>query len=144
MSDAVWDEKDKTARISNIYGEIIVINKVSDTAVKIETIKTFADNQPHSKIYTQPEIIKDEISKLYQQGYQHFLYIAKAPYSRSLGITKLESDPDSLFFMSQSVVQYLKQGKPDIKLYPIFMDTYPALNLLAEQLIIFTFLILKN
>lgn len=128
LSDAVWDEKDKTARISNIYGEIIVINKVSDTAVKIETIKTFADNQPHSKIYTQPEIIKDEISKLYQQGYQHFLYIAKAPYSRSLGITKLESDPDSLFFMSQSVVQYLKHGKPDIKLYPIFMDTYPALN----------------
>ncbi|PHJ67285.1 hypothetical protein VF14_00200 [Nostoc linckia z18] len=128
LSDAIWDEKDKTARISNIYGEIIVINKVSDTAVKIETIKTFADNQPHSKIYTQPEIIKDEISKLYQQGYQHFLYIAKAPYSRSLGITKLESDPDSLFFMSQSVVQYLKQGKPDIKLYPIFMDTYPALN----------------
>ncbi|MEA5604658.1 hypothetical protein [Nostoc sp. UHCC 0252] len=129
LSDAVWDEKDKTAKISNIYGEIIVINKVSDTAVKIETIKTFADNQPHSKIYTQPEIIKDEISKLYQQGYQHFLYIAKAPYSRSLGITKLESDPDSLFFMSQSVVQYLKQDKSDIKLYPIFMDTYPAINL---------------
>jgi len=122
LSDAVWDEKDKTARISNIYGEIIVINKVSDTAIKIETIKTFADNQPHSKIYTRPEIIKDEISKLYQQGYQHFLYIAKAPYTRSLGITKLESDPDSLFFMSQSVVQYLKQGKADIKLYPIFMD----------------------
>jgi hypothetical protein len=83
LSDAVWDEKDKTARISNIYGEIIVINKVSETAVKIDTVKTFADNQPHSKIYTQPEIIKDEISKLYQQGYQHFLYIAKAPYSCS-------------------------------------------------------------
>lgn len=129
LSDAVWDEKDKTARISNIYGEIIVINRISDTTVRIESIKTFADNQPHSKIYTQPEIIKDEISKLYQQGYQHFLYIAKAPYSRSLGITKLESDPDSLFFMSQIVVQYLKQSKPDIKLYPIFMDTYPALNL---------------
>ncbi len=129
LSDAVWDEKDKAARISNIYGEIIVIDKVSDTAVKIEPIKTFADNQPHSKIYTEPEIVKDEISKLYQQGYRHFLYIAKAPYSRSLGITKLESDPDSLFFMSQSVVQYLKRDKPDIKLYPIFMDTYPAINL---------------
>ena len=129
LSDAVWDEKDKAARISNIYGEIIVIDKVSDKAVKIEPIKTFADNQPHSKIYTEPEIVKDEISKLYQQGYRHFLYIAKAPYSRSLGITKLESDPDSLFFMSQSVVQYLKRDKPDIKLYPIFMDTYPAINL---------------
>ncbi len=129
LSDAVWNEKDKAARISNIYGEIIVIDKVSDTSVKIEPVKTFADNQPHSKIYTEPEIVRDEISKLYQQGYRHFLYIAKAPYSRSLGINGLESDPNSLFFMSPSVVQYLKEGKPEIKLYPIFMDTYPAINL---------------
>lgn len=133
LSDAVWDEKDKTDRISNIYGEIIVINKESVNLVKVEPIKTFADNQPHSKIYTEPEIIKDEISKLYQQGYRHFLYIAKAPYSRSLGITKLESDPDSLFFMSQDVISYLKQGKTDIKLYPIFMDTYPAINLIPGK-----------
>jgi hypothetical protein len=129
LSDAVWDEKDKTDRISNIYGEIVVINKVSGNVIKVEPIKTFADNQSHSKIYQEPEIIKDEISKLYQQGYRHFLYIAKAPYSRSLGISKLESDPDSLFFMSQDVINYLKQGKTDIKLYPIFMDTYPAINL---------------
>jgi hypothetical protein len=129
LSDAVWDEKDKTDRISNIYGEIVVINKVSGNVIKVEPIKTFADNQSHSKIYQEPEIIKDEISKLYQQGYRHFLYIAKAPYSRSLGITKLESDPDSLFFMSQDVISYLKQGKTDIKLYPIFMDTYAAINL---------------
>ncbi|MHC5933933.1 hypothetical protein [Nostoc sp.] len=133
LSDAVWDEKDKPVRISNIYGEIIVINKVSDTAVKVEPIKTFADNQPHSKISTESEIVRDEISKLYQQGYRHFLYIAKAPYNRSLGITKLESDPDSLFFMSQKVVEYLKEGRPDIKLYPVFMDTYPAINLIEAK-----------
>ncbi|OYD91151.1 hypothetical protein CDG76_28280 [Nostoc sp. 'Peltigera membranacea cyanobiont' 210A] len=133
LSDAVWDEKDKPVRISNIYGEIIVINQVSDTAVKVEPIKTFADNQPHSKISTESEVVRDEISKLYQQGYRHFLYIAKAPYTRSLGITKLESDPDSLFFMSQDVVKYLKAGKPDIKLYPIFMDNYPAINLIEGK-----------
>lgn len=129
LSDAVWDDKDKASRITNIYGEIVVINKISDTSVKIEPVKTFVDNQPHSKIYTEPEIVRDEISKFYQQGYRHFLYIAKAPYSRSLGLTKLESDPDSLFFMSPDVVKYLKQGKPEIKFYPIFMDTYPAINL---------------
>ncbi|MEM7713315.1 MAG: hypothetical protein AAF349_07000 [Cyanobacteria bacterium P01_A01_bin.68] len=129
LSDAVWNEKDKADRISNIYGEIIAINKISANSVKVEPVKTFADNQAHSKIYKEPEIIKDEISKLYQQGYRHFLYIAKAPYSRSLGITKLESEPDSLFFMSQDVIRYLKEDKTDIKLYPIFMDTYPAINL---------------
>ncbi|MEH2314476.1 MAG: hypothetical protein V7K35_24450 [Nostoc sp.] len=133
LSDAVWDEKDKLAKRSNIYGEIIVINHISNTTVKVEPIKTFADNQPHSKISTESEVVKDEISKLYQQGYRHFLYIAKAPYTRSLGITKLESDPDSLFFMSQDVVQYLKAGKPDIKLYPIFMDNYPAINLVEGK-----------
>lgn len=85
LSDAVWNEQDKTNRISNIYGEIVVINKVSGNVVKVEPIKTFADNQSHSKIYQEPEIIKDEISKLYQQGYRDFLYIAKAPYSKLIG-----------------------------------------------------------
>lgn len=129
LSDAVWNEKDKATRISNIYGEIIVINKVSDITVKIEPLKTFSDNEQHYKIYREPTIVSDEITKLYQQGYRHFLYIAKAPYTRSLGITQFESDPDSLFFMSQDVITYLKQGKTDIKLYPVFMDTYPAINL---------------
>ncbi|MBK1988510.1 hypothetical protein A0J48_013345 [Sphaerospermopsis aphanizomenoides BCCUSP55] len=64
LSDAVWDEKDKTARFSNICGEVIVINTVSDTAIKSETIKTCADNPPHSKIYTAPENIRDDNSKL--------------------------------------------------------------------------------
>lgn len=128
LSDAVWDEKDRATRISNIYGEIILINKVSDTAIKIEPLKTFSDNEQHYKIYREPTIVSDEITKLYQQGYRHFLYIAKAPYTRSLGLTQFESDPESLFFMSQDVITYLKQGKTDIKLYPVFMDTYPAIN----------------
>ncbi|WP_162052171.1 hypothetical protein [Gloeothece verrucosa] len=133
LSDAVWNERDKADRISNIYGEITVINRISETTVKIEPLKTFADNQPHSKIYSEPEIVRDEILKLYEKGYRDFLFIAKAPYSRSLGITKLESDPDSLFFMDQKVIQFLKQGKEDIKLYPIFMDTYPAINLTKSE-----------
>ena len=129
LSDALWNEKDKFARKSNIYGEIISISQVSDTKVRVEPLKTFSDNELHYQMYREPTIVSDEITKLYQQGYQHFLYIAKAPYSRRLGITQLESDPESLFFMSHDVIKYLKQGKPDIKLYPIFMDTYPAINL---------------
>ncbi len=133
LSDAVWDEKNRATRISNIYGEIILINKVSDTVIKIEPLKTFSDNEQHYKIYREPTIVSDEITKLYQQDYRHFLYIAKAPYTRSLGLTQFESDPESLFFMSQDVIKYLKQGKPDIKLYPVFMDTYPAINLTSGK-----------
>lgn len=128
LSDAIWNEKDKAARVSNIYGEIIEVNPVSETAVTIKPLKTFSDNQQHYQMYREPTIVSDEITKLYAQGYRDFLYIAKAPYSRSLGITQSESDPDLLFFMSQDVIRYLKQGKPGIKLYPIFMDTYPAIT----------------
>ena len=78
--------------------------------------------------------MRDEITKLYEEkGYRHFLYVAKAPYSRRLGLIRSESDPDSLFFMSETVIKYLKDGKPDLKLYPIFMDTYPALNLKTKN-----------
>lgn len=133
LSDAVWNEKDKAARISNIYGEIISINRVSQTKVKVEPLKTFSDNEPHSQIYREPKIVRDEIIKLYEQGYRHILFIAKTPYSRSLGITQLESNPESLFFMDRKVIDYLKQGKSDLKLYPIFMDTYPAINLNSNR-----------
>ncbi|MBE9224907.1 hypothetical protein IQ264_05430 [Phormidium sp. LEGE 05292] len=134
LSDAVWDEKDRDTRKSNIYGEIILINKVSDTVIKIEPFKTFSDNEKHYRMYKEPTIVSDEITKLYQQDYRHILYIAKAPYTRSLGLTQFESDPESLFFMSQDVIKYLKQGKPDIKLYPVFMDTYPAINLTSGKI----------
>ena len=129
LSDAIWNEKDKCSRMSNIYGEIICINRVSETKVMVKPLKTFCDNEQHHQMYREPTIVSDEITKLYQQGYRHFLYIAKAPYSRSLGITQSESDPESLFFMSHDVIRCLKQGKPDIKLYSVFMDTYPAINL---------------
>lgn len=109
LSDAVWNEKDKAARISNIYGEIISINRVSQTKVKVELLKTFSDNEPHSQIYKEPKIVRDEITKLYEQGYQHILFIAKTPYSRSLGITQLESNPESLYFMERKVIDYLKR-----------------------------------
>jgi hypothetical protein len=99
----------------------------------VEPLKTFSDNEPHSQIYKEPKIVRDEIIKLYEQGYRHILFIAKTPYSRSLGITQLESNPESLYFMDRKVIDYLKQGKSDLKLYPIFMDTYPAINLNAGK-----------
>ncbi len=132
LSDAKWNEQDQTQRISNLYGEVILIEKDphSTDVIQINNFRTFCDNTKHEQLYQKPTVIRDVITKLYEeQGYRHFLYIAKAPYSRRLGLIKSESDPDSLFFMSEAVIQYLKQDKPDMKLYPVFMDTYPALNL---------------
>lgn len=132
LSDAIWNEPDQTHRISNIYGEIVLIEKDPNTndVIQINNFRTFSDNQKHEELYQKPSVIRDAITTLYeQQGYRHFLYIAKAPYSRRLGLIQSETDPDSLFFMSETVIQYLKKDKPEIKLYPVFMDTYPALNL---------------
>lgn len=132
LSDAKWNEQDQTQRISNLYGEVILIEKDpnSTDVIQINNFRTFCDNTKHEQLYQKPTVIRDVITKLYEeQGYRHFLYIAKAPYSRRLGLIKSETDPDSLFFMSEAVIKYLKEDKPDIKLYPVFMDTYPALNL---------------
>lgn len=136
VSDAVWNEPDKNQRISNIYGEIVLIERDPDKSdvIQINNFKTFSSNEKHEQLYQKPTVIRDEITKLYQEkGYRHFLYVAKAPYSRRLGLIRSESDPDSLFFMSETVIQYLKDGKPDLKLYPVFMDTYPALNLKTKN-----------
>ena len=136
VSDAVWNEPDKNQRISNIYGEIVLIERDPDKSdiIQINNFKTFSSNEKHEQLYQQPTIIRDEITKLYEEkGYRHFLYVAKAPYSRRLGLIRSESDPDSLFFMSETVIKYLKDGKSDLKLYPIFMDTYPALNLKTKN-----------
>ncbi|SKB16017.1 conserved hypothetical protein [Planktothrix sp. PCC 11201] len=132
VSDAVWNEPDKNQRISNIYGEIVLIERDPDKSdvIQINNFKTFSSNEKHEQLYQKPTVIRDEITKLYEEkGYRHFLYVAKAPYSRRLGLIRSESDPDSLFFMSETVIKYLKDEKPDLKLYPVFMDTYPALNL---------------
>jgi Asp-tRNA(Asn)/Glu-tRNA(Gln) amidotransferase C subunit len=115
-------------KLSNLMGEIFVLCR-QESAVRIELLNTFSDNCEHQQMFNHPTVIIDEVAKLYQRGYKHILYIAKAPYTSTLYMTQTEDD-DRLFFLSREVIKALKAQHKDIKIYPIFFDKYYAVKLL--------------
>ena len=127
-SDAQYSQ-DKKQRISNLIGEVVTVNHLANNDIKLQPLQTFSDNYSIQQMYSQPLILHDIVSQLYQKGYRHFLYIAKAPYTSTLNMTLEEESDDRLFFMSRALIRYLKTTYRDIKLYPIFYDKYYAREL---------------
>ncbi|MEC4819146.1 MAG: hypothetical protein SAK29_38615, partial [Scytonema sp. PMC 1069.18] len=123
-SDRKWGSIQK---LSNLMGEIFVLSS-QDNAVRVQLLKTFSDNYEHQQMFREPDIIIDEVAKLYKKGYRHFVYIAKAPYSTTLHMTQTEDD-DRLFFLSKEVIRAFKAEHDDIKIYPMFFDKYYAVRL---------------
>ncbi len=118
-SDARWGSNYKK---SNLIGEIVGLKRIDD-GVRVQLLGTFSGNYNHEDMFRDPTVVRDKISQLYRLGYRHFLYIAKAPYTSTLHMTKTEDD-DGLFFMSPNVIRTLKASYEDIKIYPIFFDKY--------------------
>ena len=77
-------------------------------------------------MFEYPSVVVENVNKLYQKGYRHFIYIAKVPYSSTLHITQTEDD--GLFFMSKNVITALRTQRDDIKIYPMFFDKYYAVK----------------
>lgn len=119
-SDAKWNSSQK---LSNLMGEVVGLKLQQDGSIRLQLLKTFSDNYNHQKIFTEPTVISDAIHKIYNLGFKHFVYIAKAPYSSTLHMTQTEDD-DGLFFMSREVIRHLKADYDDIKIYPMFFDKY--------------------
>lgn len=113
---------------ANVYGEVIGIERRPDGSVRLETLTTFSANQDSGQLFRVPTAISDEVGKCYQQGYRHFLYVAKAPYTSTLHITQPDEN-EGLFFMSKDIIQALMQGRSDIHLYPLYCDKYYVVNL---------------
>ena len=128
-SDSKSRNPNRNERISNLMGEVITVNLLEDGGIKLETLKTFSENYPTSEMYSQPSVLLDQITNLYNQRYQHILYIAKAPYSSSLNLTQQEDD-DGLFFLSRNLISYLKEQYSKLSIYPIFFDKYYVRKLL--------------
>lgn len=124
-SDASWRGGE---RISNLLGEVVGVERLQDGTVRLERLNTFAANYEHQQMFQRPTIVIDEVDKLYRQGYRHFMYIAKSPYSSTLNMTQSDED-ESLFFMSTPVLKALKGDRDDIKIYPVFFDKYYVVNL---------------
>jgi hypothetical protein len=115
-------------KICNLVGELIALQRQKDHSIRLYSNGTFSDNYGSEQIYNSPSVLIDEVHQLYHQGFRHFLYIAKSPYSRTLNLTRTEED-EELFFMSKAVIRSLKGDKTDLKIYPIFFDKYYAVSL---------------
>jgi hypothetical protein len=125
-------------KISNLMGEVIGVERLQDGNIRLQTLNTFSANYDQNELYATPRVIFDQVDNLYQQGYQHFLYIAKAPYSSSLHMTQTAED-NELFFMSKSIIRYLSSDRRDMKIYPVFYDKYfvvKLINSLSQSLYI--------
>lgn len=122
-SDAATDPKYRNNRIANVTGEIIGIQRSAQDTIQIERLHTFSDNYSLHRLYREPPILIDTVNQLYQQGYRHILYVAQAPYTSTLHITRGDRDED-LYFMSRPLITALVKNHPDLKIYPIFFDKY--------------------
>ena len=112
---------------ATVYGEVIGIERQSDEYVRIGTLSTFSANQPSYLMYEQPATLIAQVKACYAQGYRHFLFVAHAPYSRTLHISDKNRTED-LFFMSRTVIQAMRDVGTGIKVYPIFCDRYYVVN----------------
>jgi hypothetical protein len=132
-SDSLKLKRDRALRKSNLLGEVIGINRLNDKIIQVERLKTFSENYTTRRVYTQPAILDDIVTQLYQQGYRYFMYIAQAPYSTNLHIIRQTEEDEGLFFMSRKLIETLKGDRSDIKIYPIFFDKYYVYSFLKNK-----------
>jgi hypothetical protein len=112
--------------LATIYGEVLGLERKGNDLV-LRRLRTFSDNHPSESMHTRPDIIIEQARYCAQQGYCHLLYVAHAPYSRTLGLTK--GGARELFFMSQDIIQAMREVATDFRVYPIFCDLYYVLDL---------------
>ncbi|XZN99614.1 MAG: hypothetical protein ACM65L_13710 [Microcoleus sp.] len=131
-SDAKRGNQNRFQRQANLIGEVVGINRLDDTTIQVEMLKTLSENYSVSRLYTEPVILEDVMSQLYQQGYRNFAYISQAPYMSTLHITKTEED-EEMSFMSKKLLRTLKGERRDIKIYPMFFDKYFVRSFLGDK-----------
>ncbi len=123
LSDSRTGSQNRKDRIANLFGEVISIQRLENGSVKIQPLTTFFDNYRLRSMYQEPPVLMDRVIDLYSEGYQHFLYVAQAPYTSTLHITQQEEE-ERLYFMSPTIIKTMKQNQDDIKIYPVLFDKY--------------------
>ncbi|GHO66851.1 hypothetical protein KSC_057430 [Ktedonobacter sp. SOSP1-52] len=118
--------KSPDSYISTVIGKVIGLERGSDNTVTVRTLNTFSANQNSQDLFRRPDVIIEQVKKYHSQGYQHFLYVARAPYSSNLNIS--DSDEQDLFFMNKDIIQAMRSVDDTIKVYPTFCDKYYVIN----------------
>lgn len=122
-SDVKKGKSNRADRKACLMGEVTGIRRQEDDSIQVGMLKTFSENYSLQHLYTQPSILGDIVTQLYNRGYRNFLYISQAPYMSTLHITQNDED-DKLFFMSKDIIRILKGEREDIRIYPVFFDKY--------------------
>lgn len=120
------NRKDKNYFKSVIYGKVIGIERRLDDTIRLATLSTFSEVQDNQNMYTQPIALLEQVKQCHQLGYQHILYVAKAPYSSTLNIST--RDQQDLFFMNKEIIQAMRAVSPSLRVYPVFCDKYYVIN----------------
>ncbi|QBD80738.1 hypothetical protein EPA93_34125 [Ktedonosporobacter rubrisoli] len=114
-----------------IIGKVVGIERQLDDTITVRTLNTFSANQNSKELFSRPDVIIEQVKKYQQQGYQHFLYVAHAPYTSTLNIS--DSGNSELFFMNKDIIQAMRAVDQNIKIYPTFCDKYYVINRKAAQ-----------
>ncbi len=128
VSSRKCDENRKTPDYykASILGKVIGIERRNDDLLRLSTLSTFSENQDNQVMYQRPDSLIEQVKSCFQQGYRHFLYVAKAPYTSTLHIS--DTGSEELFFMNKDVIQAMRDVDTSIRVYPVFCDKYYVIN----------------
>jgi len=112
---------------SSVLGEVIGIECLPDQTIRVGTLSTFSVNQDNKEMYTRSDAVLEQVRHCYAQGYRHFLYVARAPYSSTLHISDADGETE-LYFMNKEIIQGMRGVGEGINVYPVFCDRYYAVN----------------
>ncbi|OON98031.1 MAG: hypothetical protein ATN32_04955 [Candidatus Epulonipiscium fishelsonii] len=124
--------KNINQEIKLILGEVILFDKSINGEIICDSWKTFADYYSNEEIFDKPTIIHDIIQELYKMKYKNIIYIVKSPYSSNLDINKTEQN---LYFMNKEIIENIIKNKKDLNLYPLYFETYSAIDLYSKNLL---------
>lgn len=129
VSSRVADRNNQNPDASSlvIYGDVVGMERQVNGELLVKTLTTFSDVSEKAALYDRPDVLLTQIRWCYQQGYRHFFYVARAPYTSTLKLPSSEVRPN-LYFMNETVLHAMRQIGHGIKIYPVFFDTYSVVQ----------------
>lgn len=129
VSSRVADRNNQNPDASSlvVYGDMVGMERQANGELLVKTLTTLTDVSEKAALYDHPDVLLNKIRWCYQQGYRHFFYVARAPYTSTLKLPSSEVQPN-LYFMNETVLHAMRQIGEGIKIYPVFFDTYSVVQ----------------
>ena len=112
-------------RLSCAYGEATTLDRQGDGSVLLEQFGTFSGVHDERRLHRRPESLREVVDALYARGYRHVALVSRSPFQSRL---ILSGDAERLYFLSKETLGFLRAGRDDLRLYPIFFDRYFAVK----------------